>query len=100
MKLRDKCKTVTFSKHSVQQMFSRSITKSDIISSLEQGEVIIEYLDEKPLPCYLILNYIYERPVHIVVAVDKINEGCIIVTAYIPDVTSWEKDFKSKRKSK
>ena len=100
MKLREKCKTVTFSKHSVQQMFSRSITKSDIISSLERGEVIIEYLDKKPLPCYLILNYIYEKPIHIVVTVDQIKESCIIITAYMPEITSWEKDFKSKRKSK
>ena len=97
MNLRRSCKTVIFSRHSVQQMFTRSIKKNDVISSLENGEIIIEYIDEEPLPCYLVLYFINEKPLHIVVAVDEINEKCTIVTAYIPDHTTWENDFKSKR---
>ena len=58
-------------------MFTRSINKNDVISSLENGEIIIEYRDEEPLPCYLILNFINEKPLHIVVAVDSTKKSAL-----------------------
>jgi len=68
--LKENCTNIIFSKHSVQQMFSRKIDKNNVTNSIETGEIIKEYGNEKPYPCYLILNFIDDKPVHIVIAVD------------------------------
>lgn len=97
MNFKKSCEKIVFSKHSVQQMFARLINKDDVISSLSDGEIIIEYKNEEPFPCYLILHFVNGRPIHIVVAVDDKNKKCIIVTAYIPDRNIWKDDFRLKR---
>lgn len=97
MKLKEICKEIIFTKHAVQQMFSRTIYKNDVIFSIESGDIIKEYKDEKPHPCYLILNIINGKPIHIVLAVDSENKRCVVITVYLPDPNLWDNDFKTKR---
>ena len=62
------CEKLLISGHGFQRMFERYITVTDVESILNDGEIIKEYLDDKPYPSYLLLGIIKNKPVHIVVA--------------------------------
>ena len=47
---------LVFSTHAIKRMFERSITKAEIRRVLVNGEVINEYLEDKPYPSQLILT--------------------------------------------
>jgi hypothetical protein len=68
-----------------------------VVSIIEVGQPIQEYADDKPYPSYLMLGYLNQRPLHIVVAKDDIENICIIVTAYQPSNEIWNSDFKTKK---
>lgn len=94
-----KCDELKFSRHAVTQMFSRSISKQDVISVLQTGKPVTEYPDDRPLPSKLILGFVEKRPIHVVVAYDESKKTCILITAYVPDLKIWESDFKKRRKT-
>lgn len=91
---------VIFSGHSVRQMFQRGISKDDVLEVVRNGQIIIDYPDDKPYPSFLMLGFSGNRPIHIVVASDKENQIGIIVTVYIPDPNLWTGDYKSRRNKK
>ena len=43
-------------------MFERSINRDDVRHVIDNGEVIREYLDDKPFPSRLILGWREKRP--------------------------------------
>ena len=85
-----------FRVHAIQKMFEREITTDDVKYVIDEGEVIREYLDDKPFPSRLMLGWRGKRPIH-VVAADDDHDQTIIVTAYEPDPQLWESDFRSKK---
>lgn len=91
------CQQIKFSGHAIQRMFERKISKSDVISIIETDEAIAEYSDDAPYPSLLLFGLIDERPLHIVVAVDRTTGTCYIVTAYIPALEEWSDDYKTRR---
>lgn len=91
---------IIFSGHAVRQMFHREITKNDIIGVVNKGQVIIDYPDDKPYLSCLMLGFVNNRPIHVVLAIDKENKTGIIITAYIPESKLWTEDFKSRRNNK
>lgn len=91
---------IIFSGHAVRQMFHREITKNDIIGVVNKGQVIIDYPDDKPYLSCLMLGFVNNRPIHVVLAIDKENKTGIIITVYIPDSKLWNEDFKSRRNNK
>ena len=64
---------------------------------IKQGETIKTYSDDKPYPSYLIFNTNLQNPLHVLVAKDEINDICIVITAYTPEIRIWKSDFKSKQ---
>jgi hypothetical protein len=92
------CKNIVFSDHAINQMFKRNISIDEVIKSVEIGEIIIEYPDDKPYPSYLILSYPNQKPLHIVLAKDNVEQLCIIVTTYKPSNEIWNADFKTRKK--
>lgn len=78
-------------------MFAREISKDQVVYVIHNGEVIIEYRDDKPLPSKLILGFIHNEPLHVVVAYDNKLEKCIVITTYYPDTFIWGPDFKIRR---
>ena len=88
------CEKLLISGHGFQRMFERYITVTDVESILSDGEIIKEYLDDKPYPSYLLLGIIKNKPVHIVVAKNK--NICILITAYFPDSSIWDSTFRKK----
>ena len=91
------CKTYSFTRHAVLQMFERKISVNDVKSVVKKGEIIQSYPDDKPYPSFLILAHINKRPIHVVLAVDTNVENCTIVTAYEPSSKLWNHNFKTRK---
>ena len=91
------CEKLIFSRHSVQKMFERKISKQNIRSILDNGEIIKEYPEDTPYPTALILGFIENRPLHLVTAFNKNEKFCIIVTVYEPDKDLWEDNFRRRK---
>jgi hypothetical protein len=87
---------VLYSKHALQEMEKEELGEifdKEIEESILSGEIIEKYEDDKPYPSYLILGYTKnKRPIHIVVAYNKIDDIIIIVTVYQPDPNKWIND--------
>ena len=91
------CSGFQYSTHAVKRMLEKDITTREVEQTILYGEVIQEYKDDKPFPSRLILNFINNRPIHIVAAQNKETKECIVVTCYEPDVIIWTSDFKTKK---
>lgn len=94
-----KCKEIKFSGHALRRMFEREINIEDILTAVDSGEIIFEYPEDTPFPSYLILGFVNTHAIHVVVAKDKLIDTCYIITAYPPDPSQWQADFKTRRTS-
>lgn len=56
--------------HSLKRMFEREITPDDVLSKARTRNVIKDYLDDKPYPVFLMLNFI-SKPIYEVVTKNK-----------------------------
>jgi hypothetical protein len=90
-------KTLFYTNHAIKQMFQRNITTSEIEEVLNNGETIIDYPNDKPLPSKLLFYMINERPLHVVCSFNNDALTTIIITAYIPSLDIWENDFKTRK---
>lgn len=92
-------KRLSWQKHALVRMFERDIYKEEVKKTLLEGELIEEYLDDKPYPSFLVLrNNESGKPLHVVASVDKHKKWCYIITAYRPDNIHFEDDFKTRKK--
>ncbi len=91
------CGSIVYSDHSVIQMFKRDIATEDVSTVIDKGEIINEYLYDRPYPSYLLLGFVNMRPLHVVLAKDDRENKCIIVTVYQPDKDLWDSSFRKKR---
>ena len=80
-------------------MAERNITRDLIESILESNEVIQAYPDDLPYPSRLLLGWDGETPIHFVVAENSRDNEVIVITAYIPDLTRWEADYKGRKQT-
>ena len=77
-------------------MFERGIFPEEVLESIRNGEIIKDYPDKKPYPCFLILSFVNERPIHVVIAKNSSDGLCFVVTLYEPDKLLWSNNFKIK----
>ncbi|MEA1884651.1 MAG: DUF4258 domain-containing protein [Thermotogota bacterium] len=81
--------------HILSRMIQRRIKISDVLTCLQNGEIIEEYNDDYPFPSCLVLGYSNEKPFHVVCS---IGEGYIwMITVYSPDGEKWNPDYKTRR---
>lgn len=81
--------------HTRKRMIQRNIKIKEVKEAIENGMIIEEYVDDKPLPSYLIYGKTSElRPIHVVVGVDE--EVAAIITVYEPEPEKWI-DFTKRR---
>jgi hypothetical protein len=78
-------------------MFERSITVDEVRSVLASGELVEDYPDDTPYPSRLLLGRPASRALHVVAADVTGRDETIIITAYEPDPTLWELDFKRRK---
>ncbi len=91
------CQKLVFSSHAIQQMFFRRISKEDVKTAINYGEVIEEKPDDTTFLSYLILDFVNNKPIHVVFSYDQINDTGYVVTAYIPDPQLWTDNFRKRR---
>lgn len=92
-------KHVVFSGHAVRRMFEWAISRDEVLEVLRDGEVIVEYPDDKPFPSNLLVGFPEARAIHVVAALDCQTDTCHVITAYPPDPDQWQDDFRTRRKS-
>ncbi len=90
------CKNYKFTRHAVQQMFARSITVEMVKKVIQEGKLIENYPEDKPYSSILMLGFYKSEPIHVVVAVDKKDFTCIVITTYVPDANKWNGDFNKR----
>jgi len=93
------CSSIKIGEHALGRMFNRGIEVADIRAVIQNGEIIANYPVDKPYPSCLILGFISGNALHVVLAQNPSDSGCIIVTAYVPSLDTWKSDFKTKNKN-
>lgn len=87
---------VIITAHVFSQIKIRKIRISDILTAIENGEIIEQYPNDFPYPSCLVFGYTATQiPLHIVCGVG--DRKLWIITAYFPDPKRWEKDLKTRK---
>ncbi len=87
-----------YRQHAIKRMFERSIAPNDITEALSNGRKIEDYPSDTPFPSYLWLGYSGNRPIHVVVADNWEDGERIVITAYEPDPSQWDREFCKRSK--
>jgi hypothetical protein len=86
-----------YTKHMLEKADERDIDLDHVEQTIEYGEKIAEYPDDKPYGSLLYLSFFDAKPLHVCFA--RVNEKeCRVITAYEPSLIIFEADFKTKRK--
>ncbi len=75
-------------------MFERNISTDEIVKVVLNGEIIEEYLNDKPCPSVLILGFSGGNPLHVVIA--QCEDHVRIITVYKPETDKWI-DYRVRR---
>lgn len=82
--------------HAKLRLSERGIKLKDVINCIENGEILEQYETDKPLPSCLVLGLSIENKyLHAVVSHD--DEFIYLITAYYPNLTKWNSDYKTRR---
>lgn len=82
--------------HAAKRLEQRGIYINDIINCIKSGEIIEQYPSDYPYPSCLILGFsVLDKILHVVIGSDYTTLW--IVTAYYPDSSKWEDDFKTRK---
>lgn len=93
----NQCTSVKFSGHALRRVFERELSTEEVIFTIRTGETIASYPDDNPYPSELRLEWVNNRPIHVVVAQNQDNNECYVITAYVPSADIWNDDFKVRR---
>ena len=89
--------TFDYTRHMLEKADERDIDLDQVEQTIEYGEKIAEYPDDKPYKSYLYLAFFQSKPLHVCFALVNAKE-CKVITAYEPSLTIFEDDFKTRRK--
>lgn len=89
--------TIEWQRHSLERMMERRIRREGVKQVLLNGEIIEDYVDDRPFPSALFLGWQEGKPLHVVAALDEESGTCFIVTAYHPDEEHFGPDFRTRR---
>ncbi|NQE46354.1 hypothetical protein C5S31_10070 [ANME-1 cluster archaeon GoMg2] len=78
-------------------MAKDDIRADEVLEAIENGEVIEEYVDDRPFPSCLLYGKSDEKPIHVVCALPQHVNMLIVVTVYTPDTRRWI-DFERRKK--
>lgn len=87
-------RNIRFKKHALVRSVERGIKIDEIVEALQKCQIIVVYPDDKPLKSYLTFGFTEnKRPLHIVVALDEIEEYVWIISVYEPDKKKWDETY-------
>ncbi len=90
---------IEWKRHALRRILERGIARAEVFEAIGCCEIVEEYIEDKPLPCFLVLGYTKNnRPLHVVLAVDRIEMLLWVITVYEPSKEEWEMDLKTRRK--
>lgn len=89
--------TITYTDEAVKRIRERAISQAEVEVALTAGEPVREYGDDRPYPSRLVLALVDGRPLHVVYAVNAVDDEVIVITTYRSDPAVWEPDFKQRR---
>lgn len=89
--------SIEWQRHALERMMERGISREIVKKVLLSGEIIEDYLNDKPYPSALLLGWVEGEPFHVVTALDSESGCCFIITAYKPDLEHFEPDYKTRR---
>lgn len=96
LKALNKPENIAITNHARIRLYERNIDIDDIVNGINTGEIIKQYVDDKPFPSCLILGFsINLEYIHVVVSCD--TDFIYLITAYFPDPNIWENDFKTRK---
>ena len=84
--------------HAIERMLEHEITEIDVRDVLQSGEVIEEVRGQESQMKRLYLHHVDSRPIHVVAIDDDEMQYTVIITAYEPDLTRWEQEFRKRRR--
>ena len=93
-----KGRRIEWKRHALKRLLERDIQRTEVFTVLETCEIVEAYLHDKPLPSFLLLGYYRQKALHVVVAIDEIDEILWVITVYEPSPDEWEEDLKTRRK--
>lgn len=85
---------IEYREHATRRMFQRRIDAEEITSIMKNGQVIERYDEDFPLPTVLLNGRTaMNRPLHVVVGINKDEKILVVITAYEPDTLRWTGNF-------
>lgn len=88
--------TIEWRRHALERMFERDISRSEVKVTLRDGEIIENYETDVPFESALFF-YIDSKPIHVVASLDEASKTIYIITAYVPSITHFNEDLKTRR---
>jgi len=88
---------IEWQRRALERMMERQISRDMVKEVLLSGDWIEEYSNQKPYPGALVLEWVRGQPLHVVLAFDSANKICFVITAYVPDLNHFEKDYRTRR---
>lgn len=84
--------------HADEEAQADHLSFDEIFFSVVQGEIIEEYLTDKPFPsCLIFGNSFKGEPIHSVWAYNPKTKWTVLITVYRPDPERWV-DWRKRRK--
>ena len=84
--------------HADDEAQNDNLLFEDIFISVQKGEIIEQYPDDKPYPSCLILGKdIKGEPIHSVWTYNVETKSSVLVTVYRPHPERWKEDWKTRR---
>lgn len=84
--------------HILLRLIQRGISIDDVLTAIFNGEIIEEYPDDYPFPSFLIMGF--RNPgnaLHIVCAINSVDNELWLITAYVPGKDKWMDDLKTRK---
>jgi hypothetical protein len=90
---------VRISEHGYDELSQDGILAREVISRVEDGQLVEDYPEYPKGPCVLVLQRDGAgEPIHVVWGIPKNQETpAVLVTAYRPDPARWSPDFMRRR---
>lgn len=83
--------------HAQQRMLERGILRKEVVSVVQKGAIIEEYLNDESYPSFLIHHYVNGRHLHAVIGFNESDDMVYVITVYEPDAHNFKADYITRR---